>query len=57
MIEERYAAGAKNLADGLAMSYDEYRFRVGYLTALRHVGKWSEEVTKSLDAKPPMRDA
>lgn len=51
-IELEYADRRQQLAQGFAKSHDEYRERVGYLNALRDIGHWSEEIVRSMDAKP-----
>lgn len=51
-IEREYSDRNQQLAQGFAKSFEEYRERVGYLTALRDIGRWSEEIIRSMDAKP-----
>lgn len=51
-IDQEYADRTKQLAAGFAKSHDEYRERVGYLTALRDIAAWSEEIARSMDARP-----
>ena len=48
-INMERASRAQHLADGLASSHEDYRERVGYLSALRDVLLWSEDITQSLN--------
>jgi hypothetical protein len=45
-IQKEAEERAAQLANGSAQSFDDYRFRVGYLQALADVRIWSSEVNK-----------
>ena len=56
-IATEYTARTRQLAEGFAKSHEEYCERVGYLSALRDIGAWSEEIVREMDARPKRENA
>jgi hypothetical protein len=52
-IDEEYASRLKQIAEGFATSFEEYRERVGYLACMRDIKTWSDDIIKSMDVRPP----
>jgi hypothetical protein len=46
-INDERMARSEQLATGLAASMEDYRERIGYLTALRDVLGWSDDIAAS----------
>lgn len=52
-MDKEFADRRDLLASGSADSFDDYRYRVGYLSCLKDIARWSDEIIKSMDARPP----
>lgn len=52
-ISEEVQTATESLASGAASSFDHYRYRVGYLSALRDVLRWAHETEKRIYDPPP----
>ena len=55
-IDAEYAARQKQLAEGFAVSHEDYRERVGYLACMRDIKVWSDDIIKSMDVRPQVRN-